>query len=61
MPVGSNKLPFKCTVCAVSFLSIALLLAHKANHGDLRKDGKLKVSVTPVVEFCGRESTGSRF
>ena len=43
MPVGSNKLPFKCTVCAVSFLSNALLLVHKANHGDLRRDGKLKV------------------
>ena len=43
MPVGSNKLQFKCTVCAVSFLSNALLLVHKANHGDLRKDGKLKV------------------
>ena len=43
MPVGSNKLQFKCTVCAVSFLSNALLLVHKANHGDLRRDGKLKV------------------
>ena len=43
MPVGSNKLQFKCTVCAVSFLSNDLLLVHKANHGDLRRDGKLKV------------------
>ena len=51
------KLGYRCTVCQASFISRALLLVHKADHGTLRSDGKLKIKPGKKPKMIYKQET----
>ena len=53
------KLGYRCTVCQASFISRALLLVHKADHGTLRSDGKLKIKPGKKPKMIYKQETNN--
>ena len=50
---------YRCTVCQASFISRALLLVHKADHGTLRSDGKLKIKPGKKPKMIYKQETNN--